>query len=214
MPLCEPLTESHLPAALAVAEQCFPYDIGFRWSLPAAVAPGAARDVLRAARLEQVNQWVVKADFDAVAATFGLYRPDEDLAQQEGLILLNWFCVNPRFRGNGLGRRIWHETVARAEQLGARRLVFYSSNEPEHQAADRLYVAAGCARRLGPPLRDCDDRLTFFDLPLGNTRAASPALVSAIDQLLCRYYGIDGDPALVAAMANALPAAGLLSVAA
>lgn len=213
MPLCDLLTENDLPATMAVAEQCFPCDIGYRWSLPAAAAPEAARDVLRAARLAQANQWVVKADFDAVAATFGLYRPDDELVQQEGLLLLHWFCVNPRFRGHGLGHRLWGETVAHAEQLGARRLVFYSSDEPEHRAAERLYVGAGCVRRLGPQLRDCTDRLTYFDLPLGTSRAASPGLVAEIDQLLYRAYAADGDPALVA-MANALPAAALLSVAA
>lgn len=213
MPLCEPLTENDLPSALAVTEQCFPCDIGYRWSLPAAAAPGAARDVLRAAGMAQLNHWIVKAEFDAVAGLFGLYTPDDELARQEGLILLHWFCVNPRFRGHGLGHRLWNETVTRAEQLGARRLVFYSSDEPAHRAAERLYVAAGCARRLGPQLRDCADRLTFFDLPLGRAPAASPALLADVDQLLHRAYAIDGDPAL-AAMANTLSHAGMMSVAA
>jgi GNAT superfamily N-acetyltransferase len=177
------------------------------------VAPQVSSELLRAARLVEVNQWVVKAGFDEVAATFGLYRPDDDLAREEGLILLNWFCVSPRFRGQGLGRRLWDETVAHALALGMRRLVFYSSNEPEHQAAERLYVAGGCARRLGPPLRDCDDRLTFFDRALGETPAASPVLRAEIDAMLQRYYAIDGDPAL-AAMAPAAASAGCLSVAA
>ncbi len=211
--LCERMGELHLPATLSVAEQCFPYDIGFRWSLPAATAPDRTGHVRQAARLAEIHQWVVRADFDAVAATFGLYRPADELAERERLLLLNWFCVNPRFQGRGLGRHLWTETVSNARQLGARRLVFYSSNEPEHFAADRLYVGAGCSRRIGPPLRDCSDRLTFFDLPLGDTPPPDRELVAEIDALLERYYAVDGDPALVA-LAETVPGLGVLSVAA
>src|SRR5690606_37935607 len=84
---------------------------------------------------------------------------------------------------------------------------------PEHLAAERLYLAAGCARRLGPPLRDCDQHVTFFDRALVDGPPPSPELLADIDALLLRYYAIDGNPALVDLAAMAMHG-GLVSAAA
>lgn len=205
MSFLQPLTSRHLRAAVRLVARCFPTDSGYRWALPVC-AQAEALDRLRAAAgLDRARQWIVADEPDFVAATFGLYAMADEFRTGDAFIALNWFCVDPEFRGHGLGRKLWSEIVAAAAGSGARHLVFYSSTEPHHREAEHLYLSAGCERRLGPPVpEDTRHRLTFFNLPLAGAAPAGADEKRRIDESLLRLVAADSDLALATAAEAAL----------
>lgn len=202
----EPLSPHSLSPALVLVAESFPTDLGYQWALPACAFPSELGNVRRAAGLSLARQWVMLGDEGEIPGTFGLYATDRDQRGENDFVILNWFCVHPALRGHGQGRQLWHEVVRAARDTGASRLIFYSSNEPEHLCAERLYLAAGCARRLGPFLPESSYRLTFFDYPLSATSPADSETIRRIDASLLRLVALDNDSTLVTAAENALPA--------
>ena len=52
---------------------------------------------------------------------------------------LFWICVAPSARGQGVGRALMHNVVARAKAAGARLMVIYTSSTAPYAPARRLY---------------------------------------------------------------------------
>ena len=201
-----PLSPSTLAPTVNLVARCFPTDWGYAWALPVASDPSGFSDVRRQAGLELARQWTCASGHGAISGTFGLYATTEDLAPPNGFVALNWFCVDPEFHGQGLGRALWENILREARAVRvARRLIFYSSTEPHHLRAEKLYLAAGCARRIGPMLPDGVHRLTFFDLALDGSGAADAETARRIYASLERLFAIDCDRSLIEAVEKAAP---------
>ncbi|MFD7653177.1 GNAT family N-acetyltransferase [Actinosynnema sp. NPDC059797] len=106
---------------------------------------GGYADVLADARTRarQAELLVAVDEGGAVLGTVTIARPDSPYAEvgEAGEIEFRMLAVDPPARGRGVGEALVRAVIARARELGARRLVMSSS---EHMAAaHRLY------RRLG-----------------------------------------------------------------
>ncbi|MFC6093913.1 GNAT family N-acetyltransferase [Saccharothrix lopnurensis] len=114
---------------------------------------GGYADVLADARTRagQAELLVAVDEDDSVLGTVTIARPGTPYAEvsEPGEVEFRMLAVNPSARGRGVGEALVRAAVARARELGARRLVMSSS---EHMTtAHRLYRRLGF-RRL--PERD------------------------------------------------------------
>jgi ribosomal protein S18 acetylase RimI-like enzyme len=75
-----------------------------------------------------------------VIGIIGLYCMDEDSHEA---YWIGWFCVNPAFRGRGLGSKLLDLAIKNTKADGKRFLRLYTSDDPNESAAQRLYEKKG-----------------------------------------------------------------------
>jgi GNAT superfamily N-acetyltransferase len=89
---------------------------------------------------EIVNFWVALGEKKDVLGTTGLYRYIKD---QHEALWLAWFCVAPKARGTGMGKKLLSFSVTEAEKVGVRYLRLYTSDDPIESKAQYLYENFG-----------------------------------------------------------------------
>lgn len=133
-----PLSGDNIAAALKVADLCFPHpeDQSFlrgHWSrvLDGSVSYFCPDDQ---DHLTLLDHFVYLAQGEVVAFG-GLYRHD----RQPNCEWLNWFGVDPTYRGYGYGKTLVEHLSGLALDRGATTLVGYTENADENIGTKRFY---------------------------------------------------------------------------
>jgi GNAT superfamily N-acetyltransferase len=139
----EPLSQTTLPQAIAVADQVFPNQgltekagYFFRLSLISGWWP---RLILRSVNIIEAGYWVAVED-DKVLGTTGLYGYNQDFHEA---YWLGWTCVSPEARGRGIGSKLVDYAIAKAQQSDKSFLRLYTSTHPNEAVAQTLYENRG-----------------------------------------------------------------------
>lgn len=191
-----PLSQLLLGQTLSLAARCFPDDSGYRWALPLCVADDSLAALWKEQTgLLEARQWVLVDNATRrVIGTYGLYASVEDLEPANRFSVFHWFCVDPEFRGAGIGGRLWQSALSECKGLG-RKLIFYSSDEPGYREAGRFYLHAGCTCIVGPALPGGPHHLTYYYAP-PSVSTPDEATLARIESSLWQHYSVDENPAL------------------
>ena len=84
--------------------------------------------------------WVAKDIKKGVLGTTGLYTHKGD---QNEAIWLGWFCVDPDYRGKGLGSRLLDYSIKKAKKEGFDYLRLWTTSSPNEKMAQGLYESRG-----------------------------------------------------------------------
>lgn len=87
-------------------------------------------------------EYYVGRDQSKIISTCGLYTEKDEW---DGIVWLGWFCVDPAYRGQGLGDQMFEFGEKRAAQRHqANKLMLWT--EPQDKAAHSLYIKHGMKR--------------------------------------------------------------------
>lgn len=86
------------------------------------------------------NFWVALDDHKTVVGTTGLYTCVKD---KHEAIWLAWLCVDPKRRGEGIGKQLIEYSIKIAKNHGKKYFRLYTSSSPDRKAAQELYEAYG-----------------------------------------------------------------------
>ncbi|HEV2488169.1 MAG TPA: GNAT family N-acetyltransferase, partial [Candidatus Acidoferrales bacterium] len=107
---------------------------------------------------------LIAMDGEAAAGCVALRRLGKDTCEMKRLF------VRPNYRGQEVGKRLVHEIIARAQDLGYARMLLDS--RPSMQAAIRLYRSVGF-REIASYMKDPVPGALFFELELTRIAHAS-----------------------------------------
>ena len=137
-----PLSEETKEKSLKLLEDIFhafdeeedPY-IWFKISLE----PEKNTEMMKEHGVRDVRYFVV-LDKDKVIGTTGLYHI---LSEPQETVWLGWFCLDPKYRGQGLGKMVLSWTIDRAREEGNNLLKLYTSPNENLSIAQKLYDKFG-----------------------------------------------------------------------
>jgi ribosomal protein S18 acetylase RimI-like enzyme len=136
----KPLTPAKLKEAMQLLNKAFPYE---SMSLAASLFPDRLlyKITFLVARVTQLNYWVaIDETSQKVIGTTGLYCYKKDETEAYWLAM---FCVDPAFRGQGIGKKLLNFSIDKARADGKKFLRLYTSNAPNEAAAQILYEKCG-----------------------------------------------------------------------
>lgn len=84
--------------------------------------------------------WLALDEEGAVLGTVGLYRYRKD---SDEAAWLNWYCVSPQARGQGVGARLLDFAIDKARESGARYLRLYTGDDGTMAKAQEVYESRG-----------------------------------------------------------------------
>ena len=87
-----------------------------------------------------MRYWVAVNEHGEVCGITGLYNESKD---DDDTIWLCWFCVDPKYRGQGLGRKLLEFSEEKARSYGKKYLRLYTSDDPSEADAQFLYEGCG-----------------------------------------------------------------------
>ena len=87
-----------------------------------------------------LEYFVAVDETEKVLGTTGLYsrRNDEKVAYW-----LGWYCVDPKFRGKGIGSKLLDYTIKKAKERGKKYLRLYTSTSAGEEVAQQVYDRRG-----------------------------------------------------------------------
>ncbi len=136
----EPLSYDRLQEALVLVKEVFPdhashveevYNVSLRndkseeyWN---------TRKIL--------EYWVViDSTSSEVVAVTGLYQLVKHSLDE---IWMGWYCVSPKMRGRGIGKKTLEWTIDEARKRGYKYFRLWTTDDPNEAAAQKLYDSAG-----------------------------------------------------------------------
>lgn len=141
-----PLSSENLDEAIELAHSVFEFDVkkghapeqGFRASLDETLKLKLKEE---SPKLDEVIKYFILKDTknNKVIGTTGLYT----LKGEPGAVWLGWFCIDPDYRGKGLGEYLLTWTMEKAKMEGYSILRLYTSTSPNEAAAQKLYDKLG-----------------------------------------------------------------------
>ncbi|MCK4588871.1 MAG: GNAT family N-acetyltransferase [Nanoarchaeota archaeon] len=88
---------------------------------------------------EFTSKYWVSEDLSKIAGLTGLAWSKSD----RGKVWLGWFCVDPDYRGRGIGSRLLDHTINQAGRNGFREFRVWTSTLPSEREAQKLYESRG-----------------------------------------------------------------------
>lgn len=104
--------------------------------------------------IDRIDDWVaIDTETDRVVGTCGIYDVEED---ENEAAWVDWFCVDPEYRGHGAGHLLLDTVIAEATARGKKFLRLYSLEFPEPTVAHRMYFHRGfeVTRKVWDPTRN------------------------------------------------------------
>ena len=87
-----------------------------------------------------LNIWAAINCEGEVCGTTGFYMNKND---EHEAVWLSWFCVDPRQRGQGIGKKLIEFSIDKARELGKDFLRLYTSDHSSEMEAQGLYEKYG-----------------------------------------------------------------------
>lgn len=104
--------------------------------------------------IDVVDDWVaIDEETDRVVGTCGLYDVSDD---EHEASWVDWFCVDPEYRGHGAGHLLLDTIVTEAKARGKKYLRLYTLEFPEPTVAHQMYFHRGfvITRKVWDPVRN------------------------------------------------------------
>ncbi|MCL2285910.1 MAG: GNAT family N-acetyltransferase, partial [Firmicutes bacterium] len=79
-------------------------------------------------------------EFEEVVGVCGLYTTPDT---QHDSVWLNWLCVDPNYRKQGIRRMLLETAIKQAKATGKKFLCLFTSDDPNEAAAQKLYEKYG-----------------------------------------------------------------------
>lgn len=138
-----PVTDKTVGKALSLIHRLFPNpteeespDLWFKMSLE----PEKYSKEMRENGARDVRYFVaIDKKTNKIISTTGLYHLNED---PSGTVWLGWYCVDPKFQGQGIGREVLQWTIDKARTEGESVLRLYTSPK-ESPVAQIVYDKFG-----------------------------------------------------------------------
>ena len=139
-----PMTSGTVLAAKALVDRTFPRQSPtehlFFWAWERSGRP-TVRFALAVAGVADLGDfWLALDDDGVVLGTVGQYRYRKD---SDEAVWLNWYCVSPEARGQGVGARLLDFAIDRARESGARYLRLYTGDDAIMAKAQDVYESRG-----------------------------------------------------------------------
>lgn len=132
-----PLTKENLYKALLIAKEIFPYDSD---DIELSYTRGLDNDsTWRSVKILE-HYLVINSDTDEVVAITGIYQKNTHPLDE---IWLSWFGVNPKFRRQGIGKKVLELTMNLARDRGYKHFNLWTSDWIDEVAAQKLYDDLG-----------------------------------------------------------------------
>ncbi len=149
-----PLDSSNLDSTIALLLQVFPYDVEQpdfpTIELPSSLNSQDHQAYFQKQHLKMLTNFVLLSDENRLIGTTGLYAYQNEPAE---VGWLGWFCIDPGWRGQGLGKYLLSWTIEKARQAGFQKLRLYTSDHQNEVAAQHLYERLGfITNRIEPHL--------------------------------------------------------------
>lgn len=144
----EPLSYNTLDRAINLVNNIFPYQKNQMHENCSITLTGSLnknsllyRFICNFMEITDLNYWVAVDDIDdRVIGITGLYSYLND---KEEAYWLGYTCVEPDFRGQGIGGKLVDLAIAKATDAGKKFLRLYTSNSPQQAVAQILYQKKG-----------------------------------------------------------------------
>jgi GNAT superfamily N-acetyltransferase len=91
-------------------------------------------------KISSLEYFVAVDKSGRVLGTTGLYSQKKD---EKEAYWLGWYCVDPAFRGKGIGGKLLDKVIRKAKERGKIFLRLYTSTSPEEKAAQHIYDSKG-----------------------------------------------------------------------
>lgn len=89
--------------------------------------------------VKNLKYWVALMD-KKVVGVIGYYTLEYD---EKDAYWLGWYCVDPEFRGGGIGKRLLEFIIKKTKEDGRTWLRLYTSNEQNEKRANQIYDKLG-----------------------------------------------------------------------
>ena len=145
----EPLEQKYLEGAVVLNQQTFPINyVDPRESIEASLDAEKLEkfqkklvEELDEPRTRKFQYWVaVEKETDKVVGTTGIY---ERVCDSLDLCWLAWYCVDPEYRGRGIGALLLGFTLDWARCKGMKKMMLYTSTDPAEHRAHEMYIRRG-----------------------------------------------------------------------
>jgi GNAT superfamily N-acetyltransferase len=154
-----PLTDNTLKDATSLRDSIFddidPLDIK---TLKASLNPKKYKKWFKDIELIKLNYWLAIDKTNNVMGMVGLYNEIED---NKDMCWLGWFCVDPKHREQGVGKKLLEFSIARAKQENKKYLHLYTQDLPEYRSAIKMYKEYGF-KFYEPEEKDDNDNIYFL----------------------------------------------------
>lgn len=145
----EPLQKKYLEDAVVLTQQIFPINyVDPRESIEASLDEEQLEkfqkklvEELGEPKTRVLLYWLaVEKDCDRVVGITGIY---ERVGDPLGLCWLGWYCVDPSYRGQGIGTELLDFTLDWARSQGKKTMMLYTSTDPAESRAHEMYKQRG-----------------------------------------------------------------------
>lgn len=144
----KPLSHETLEQAISLVDHIFPYQKDVMYENAKIVFSASLeknnpsyKSLLEQMQITEANYWVaIDESSGKVVGTTGLYSYTDDEAEA---YWLGYTCVDPDFRGQGIGSKLVNFAIEKARSAGKKFLRLYTSNFPNQAVALILYEKLG-----------------------------------------------------------------------
>jgi GNAT superfamily N-acetyltransferase len=91
-------------------------------------------------KILSLEYFVAVNESEKILGTTGLYSLEKD---KNETYWLGWYCVDPEFRGKGIGSKLLDFTIRKAGERGKKILRLYTSTSPQEKTAQLIYDSRG-----------------------------------------------------------------------
>jgi len=92
-------------------------------------------------RMENFSKfWIAVGENGDICGTTGFYAEKKDFHEA---VWLSWFCVDPKYRGQGIGKQLLEFSITTAREYDKKYLRLYTSDHPGEAEAQFLYEKYG-----------------------------------------------------------------------
>lgn len=141
-----PLSKEYLEHTCTLVDHCFPHE-----PVPTDLTIRESMDKSRRIRtmilqeygesIDAIDYWIaIDVDRRRVVGTTGLY---EDTHDEREAAWLEWYCVDPAYRGHGIGELLLEKAIYEATKRHKKFLRLYTLEEPSPTPAHQLYERHG-----------------------------------------------------------------------
>lgn len=176
----EPLSYQTLDAAIKLVNQVFPYQIyqifplhalweKARFSFPLSLRKNSivTKIIFSLVGVAEVRYWLAVDQVSSkVIGTTGLYSFKKDKNEVDWL---DWTCVAPEFRGQGIGGKLVDFAIEKARSEGKKFLRLYTSNYPNQATAQILYTKRGFRMTGEDKIKGTEFKILYLELELHGT---------------------------------------------
>lgn len=137
----EPLEQHTLSHAITLRDQIFPQLSQHEYNtLSASIFP-EKYGVHKKLEINELNYWVATHPTTLeVIGLVGLYTQTDD---DERMLWLGWYCVDPQYRGHKIGGKLMDYVIRYAKKQGKQTLHLYTTGDNEYSAAREQYRKLG-----------------------------------------------------------------------